>query len=327
MWWLAQGPGVRTRPRGRAPMPGAALLWLALLGLALPACRAPTTPPLRVAVSEWIGYATLRLAHAQGDLGPQVRLLELPNATDIMRGLRLGLLDAAALTLDEALRVAAQGVELEVVLVLDHSAGADVLLLRPGLTRLADLAGRSVACEQTTVGALVLSAALAEAGLSPGDVHPVHRTADVMVGVEPLPVDAVITYEPHATRLEERGWRRAFDSRAMPGQIIDVLVVRADAVAGRGPALARLVEAHFEQRDRIIGGHEATNAALEALLRQPHTSIEAELQGLVLPDEGENMRWLAGDAAQLAAVAERLWAQLQPDAPVPPLTGRWLLRP
>ncbi|MCA9543245.1 MAG: hypothetical protein KC613_02615 [Myxococcales bacterium] len=47
----------------------------------------------------------------------------------------------------------------------------------------------------------------------------------------------------------------------------------------------------------------------------------------MLPDEGENMRWLAGDAAQLAAVAERLWAQLQPDAPVPPLTGRWLLRP
>lgn len=103
--------------------------------------------PLVVGIHPWIGYEPLYLAKEFGWLPTSVALSSGSNSGDSMKGLLAGELGAAALTLDETVRVWSQGTELVVVAVTDVSAGADALVARPHITELAALRNQRVAVE------------------------------------------------------------------------------------------------------------------------------------------------------------------------------------
>ena len=93
-------------PRERRARALAALLVAAVVALLLAVAAAPPPqPPLTVAMGPWLGYDPLVLLREQDRLPPELRLVELPSATDTLNALRDGRLDAAAVTLDEALRL------------------------------------------------------------------------------------------------------------------------------------------------------------------------------------------------------------------------------
>ena len=116
-------------------MTPARLLALVLAALFVAACSAPGTP-LRVGSNVWPGYEFLYLAREKGLYDESIRLVELASASDVMDALRAGDIEAGALTLDETITLASEGVDLVVVLVFDISAGADVLMTKPSITRL-----------------------------------------------------------------------------------------------------------------------------------------------------------------------------------------------
>ena len=140
---------------------------LCLIGLAvvLAACS-PQSQPLRIAPHPWVGYETLCLAQDRGVLPQSVTLRHGQRAADTLAALRAGTVDAGMLTLDEMLTARAAGTPLMAVLIFDSSSGADVLLARPQLRQLGDLAGKRIGYEPTTVGVLVLGEVLAQAGLA-----------------------------------------------------------------------------------------------------------------------------------------------------------------
>ena len=140
----------------------------------------------------------------------------------------------------------ADGIDLKVALILDVSDGADVVLARPPLT-LRQLEGRRIAVEDSAGGAIMLSALLAAAGLRIEQVRKVSYTLDRSVDFyRQKQADFVITVEPWGSRLEQVGAQRIFDSRRIPGRIVDVLAVRADAAKSHPAALRQLVRAHFQ---------------------------------------------------------------------------------
>lgn len=66
--------------------------------------------PLRVAAHPWVGNETLFLARQHGWLDPTwVRLVETPTAYASLHLLRVRMVEAASLTLDEVLRARALG--------------------------------------------------------------------------------------------------------------------------------------------------------------------------------------------------------------------------
>ena len=89
----------------------------------------------------------------------QVRLVELANASQSSQAMRNGTVDAAMLTLDEVLNLKQNGLDLRIVLVMDVSNGADVLMANPSIAKLADLRGKRVGVESSAVGAVMLDAA------------------------------------------------------------------------------------------------------------------------------------------------------------------------
>ena len=125
--------------------PTARAIGLALAVLLTTACGPRYEPPLRVGLGQWMGYETLFLAR---DLGyyPQLplRLVELASSTQAMDGLKVGKLDVAGLTMDEALTLAHEGVPIAIIWVMDISAGADAVVARPDIRQLAEIKGKRV---------------------------------------------------------------------------------------------------------------------------------------------------------------------------------------
>lgn len=288
--------------------------WMAIAaGLSLSGCQAPP-PVLRLGAIPFAGYSFLFLAQALGLTDPRlVRMKELRSNTDVMRALATSRLDAAALTLDEVLSGVQGGLALQVVAVLDQSAGADAVMARPPLREARDLRGRRIAVESSAVGALMLAALLDAAGLRAADVEQV-RTAlpDSAEAYRQGRADAVVTAEPWASQLEAEGAIRLFDSRAIPGRIVDVLVVRHEVLATHAQQVEAAVNGHFAALHRFQTQPATVSATLAQRLQLPPAEVASAFQGLDLPSRQANQQLLArgGVVAQgLPALVALLQAQ------------------
>ncbi len=271
------------------------------------------TPPLRVGTNVWPGYESLYLARELGFFEHRpIELLELRSASDVMQLFRSGSIEAAALTLDETLSILQDGFDLGVVAVMDLSRGGDVLLARPGITTLAQLRGRRIGVESSAVGAVLLDAALTAAQLNDDQVEIVPLSVDEHEwAYSQGRIDAVVTFEPVATRLQERGARRLFDSRQIPGRIVDVLVVRRDLLAGREKALTALVRGHFRALAYLNAQPGEAAPILSKRLGLAPEEVMQVYRGLHLPTLAENHRWLSGPEPLLQVtgkqMAEFMW--------------------
>ncbi len=78
----------------------------------------------------------------------------------MLRAFKNNIVEVAALTLDEVVALEESGIAVEIILVLDISEGADVIMARPELNDIQSLIGAKVAFESTAVGAYTLSRAL-----------------------------------------------------------------------------------------------------------------------------------------------------------------------
>lgn len=285
----------------------------ACLGAGLLGCSPPPAE-LRVGAINFAGYEFMFLAERLGWLaGTPVRLVEMRANTDTVRALALGRLEAAALTLDETLNALSEGIPLKVVMVFDLSAGADAVVARAPLRQPADLKGRRVGVEDSAVGAVMLAALLEAGGLTPADVHkvsvPLPSSAEAYRSGK---VDAVVTAEPWASSLRAEGAATVFDSRAIPGRIVDVLVAREDALQSHSVALQHLMRAHFRALAHFRAHPMDTAPYMAQRLQMPPAEVPNAFQGLELPDAAAN-RALLGPQGHvvrgLPALAELLKAQ------------------
>lgn len=284
----------------------AAVLVLAFVA----ACDRTPPAPLRIGTNVWPGYEPLYLARERGHFGrAPIRLVEYTSATDVLQAFRNGAVEAAALTLDEALLLAEDAPDLAIVLVLDVSNGGDVLLAQPEIDALPGLRGRRVGVESTALGAFVLTRALHRAGLKRGEIVPVALRIDEMErAYRERRVDAVVAFEPVRARLLADGARELFSSRDMPGEVVDVLVARRDFVEQNAITLQALLRGWFAAVDDVHRDPAGAAQQMAPRLRASAQEVQASLGLLKLADRAENLALLDGNAPGVRAVAQRLGA-------------------
>jgi len=276
-------------------------MFIALLG-----CQ-PDPDAVRVGSNRWLGYAPFYLADELHWTAPSgVRLVEYPTTTGVLRGFRNGMLDAAPsdIRLDETLLLqASTDLNLEIILIASVSAGADVLFARAPIATLDDLRGRRIGVENTALGAYFLSRVLDQAQLDIADLDvvslPVHEQVEAYTAGR---VDAVITFASEGPALEASGARRIFDSRQLPGEIVDVLVVDRQRVS---PEQRRRLRALWFDALRAWQEQRAkTDPHLLARLGLTPAALQVTLNGLLMGDRTVNREWL--DDGQLHRSIERL---------------------
>jgi NitT/TauT family transport system substrate-binding protein len=183
---------------------------LALLALTALASVAQAQTSVAIGMSGWTGFAPLTLAKEAGLFkkhGLDVTIVKIPQK-DRHLALASGDIQCAATTVETWVVWNANGIAATQIFQLDKSYGADGMVVRPGITKIADLKGKTVAASAPgTAPYFTLAWFLKKNGLSVKDVSVVNlepqAAANAMIaGTSGL--DAAMTYEPYLSAVRAK---------------------------------------------------------------------------------------------------------------------------
>ena len=222
-----------------------------------------------------------------------------------MRAYRNGDLEAITISLDEAWSLAETMSDVRIVTIQDISNGGDAILGKPEIKNLQELKNRRVGVESTALGAFELSRALEQVSMSTKDV----KIVPLLVSQDELAfkqkrIDGVVTYEPTVSKLRAIGANLLFDSRQIPGEVLDILAMRESAVTKQPDTAKALTIGWFRALDYL---HKYPQDAARRIA--PHEGVTPEqflksLPGIRIPDVQENQKILGKtDGAALEAIS------------------------
>lgn len=280
------------------------LLWM---GGMLP--RGSQPEPLLVALGVWPGVETLILARERGLLpNEQVQLIDMSWPSAAMRAFGNGAVEAAVLSLDEVLRLREGGHEPRVVMVMDVSQGADVILGNDDMNALADLRGKRVGVDVRSAGMVLLESALESVGLRGSDVELVPLSpSEAASAMAKQLVDAVVLAEPWATRIRRKEGKVLFDSQQLKMPLYRVLVASAKALKERRAELRMVIKSHLALGSALDLSQE--DSTRQVVLRREGVSLEEFVRSmgkvkLVGREAAERLMQPGGElAVQSAALA------------------------
>ncbi len=253
-------------------------------------CMQKQSLPLRIGTNLWPGYETLHLAEGLNYYkDPNIRLVDYPSGTEEVRAYRNGELEGAGLSIDRALVLAATQEDIKIITVMDFSSGGDVILGKPEISSMKDLKGKRVGVESTALGAFFIVRALEKNGMTPSDIKIVslelneHERA-----YKEGKIDAVVTFGPARVKLLEAGARPLFDSSQIPGEIVDVLVMRTSAIANSRDTIQDLVNGHFRALDYLKKNPQEASRLIAPRTKVTPEQILEAFKGLEQPDIEKN---------------------------------------
>ncbi len=251
--------------------------------LALLAGNLSAAEQFRVAWSHYTGWEPWDYAEQSGILrkwADQEGIeIELTLVNDYIESINLytaGEFDACTMTNMDALTIpAAGGIDSTALIVGDFSNGNDGIVIKNG-DSVKDLKGRTINLVELSVSHYMLARALEMNGLSERDLKPLNTSdADIAALFASDPNGAVATWNPPLQQVKKApGAKLVFDSSQIPGEIIDLLVVRSDAPDTLKRALAG---AWYEVMDVMSGDHAEARQAI-AMMAETAGAGEAEFR-------------------------------------------------
>lgn len=263
--------------------------WLLLL---VTGCIKTPDLPMRIGTNLWPGYEPLYLARNLGFIDAErYHLVEYSSASQVIAAFRNGVIDAAALTLDEVLLLLENNFTPQIVLVMDVSNGADAILGQLDIPNLKAIRGKRVGVEDTALGAYFLSRALEQAQIEATTVQIVPMEIDkherAFLSRE---VDVIVTFEPVKSKLLKNQARLLFDSTQIPNEIVDVLVVNKPYLQVNPDAVQHLIRQWFLALDYMHNQPDAASYRISKRLNITQEEVKTAYLGLILPNREQNTR-------------------------------------
>ncbi len=277
------------------------LMTMLLLGCAL-TTQAAATDSFRIAWSHYTGWEPWEYARHSGILdkwakkyGIEIKL-ELVN--DYIESINLytgGTYHGCVMTNMDALTIpAVGGVDSTALIIGDFSNGNDGIVMKNG-DSVADLKGREVKLVELSVSHYLLAQALAKNGMTEKDLQIVNTSdADIASLFAADPNGAVVTWNPMLIQCRNvKGAKLVFDSSKIPGEIIDLMVVRTDTPETLKKAL---VGAWYETMAAMSAKDKTAKEAIQYMAKFAG-GTEAEFQAQLRTTQ---MFYKAADAADFA---------------------------
>lgn len=263
-------------------------------------------PKFRVAWSHYTGWEPWAYAQQAGILkkwgakhGIEIDLVLVNDYVESINLYTGGKFDACVMTNMDALTIpAVGGVDSTALIIGDFSNGNDGIVMKKGES-VKDLKGRSVKLVELSVSHYMLSRALEMNGLKDRDVKTVNTSdADIAAVFSTDANGAVVTWNPPLQQVRNmKGAKLVFDSSKIPGEIIDMLVVKTAAPDSLKKALTG---AWFETMSVMAGGGKAANDAIDYMAKNSGATA-AEFKAQLGTTA---MFYKAADAAKFAEGAE-----------------------
>jgi NitT/TauT family transport system substrate-binding protein len=262
----------------------AASLLLAILaaGAALPSSAAERTS-FNVAWSIYVGWMPWDYADRSGILkkwadkyGIKIKLTQVNEYVESINQYTAGTFDACAMTNMDTLTIpAAGGVDSTALIVGDFSNGNDGVVLKGKGKALTDIKGQKVNLVELSVSHYLLARALESVGMRERDLKVINTSdADIVAAFSAPATTAVVTWKPQLSAvLSAPNAQLVFDSSKIPGEILDLMVVKTD-VLNANPKLGKaLIGAWYETLAVMFKNDAAGQAAQTAMAKASGTDL------------------------------------------------------
>lgn len=231
--------------------------------------------------SHYTGWEPWQYAQDSGILkkwadkhGIEIKLTLINDYIESINLYTTGQFDACTMTNMDALTIpAAGGIDSTVLIVGDYSNGNDGIVVRGGKT-MADIKGLDVLMVELSVSHYMLARALTLNGMSERDLKVINTSdADIASAFIAQPKAAVVTWNPPLQQVrQQKNANLVFDSSKIPGEILDLMVVKTAADARLKKAL---VGAWYETMKAMSSGGQLQRAAI-AVMAKSAGGTEAE---------------------------------------------------
>jgi NitT/TauT family transport system substrate-binding protein len=287
---------------------------LTLLAMALlTATASAQDTPVAIAISGWTGFAPLTLAKEAGLFkkhGLDVTIKKVPQK-DRHLAIASGDVQCAATTVETWIVWNANGVATTQIFQLDKSYGADGMVVKPGITKIADLKGKTVAASAPgTAPYFTLAWMLKKNGLSVKDVKVVNlepqAAANAMIAGT-AGIDAAMTYEPYlgAVRAKPEAGKIIATTLDYP-MIMDTFGCTPKFLAEHPQAAKALADGYFDAVAMIKADPAKSFAIMGADVKQSAEAFEKSQAYLRWQDREANQKFFAGEHAEFSKEAAGL---------------------
>jgi NitT/TauT family transport system substrate-binding protein len=288
------------------------LVAFALTALAATFAQAQDTK-VAIGISGWTGFAPLTLAKEAGIYkkhGLDVTIKKIPQK-DRHLAIASGDVQCAATTIETWIGWNAAGIATTQIFQLDKSYGADGMVVKPAIQKIADLKGKTVAASAPgTAPYFTLAWFLKKNGLSVKDVQVVNlepqAAANAMIaGTAQL--DAAMTYEPYlsAVRAKPEAGRIIATTLDYP-MVMDTFGCTPKFLADNPKAAKGLADAYFDAVAMIQREPKKSFEIMGADVKQSGEQFEASQKYLRWQDRAANRKFFAGEHAQFSKEAADL---------------------
>ena len=207
--------------------------------------------PLKIAYSDWPGWVAWEIGIKKEwfkEEGVEVEF-EWYDYVASMDAYAAGQLDAVSMTNGDALVTGATGKPSVGILINDYSNGNDMVVAKPGIESLADLAGKKIGLEEGFVTHLLFLKGMEAFGLDTESVTivntPTNETPQVLASGA---VDAIAAWQPssgEALKLVS-GSKPIFTSANAPGIFYDILYVDPESLEKRRDDWKKVIKVWYK---------------------------------------------------------------------------------
>ncbi len=288
------------------------LLALTLVALASAGVQAQETK-VAIGISGWTGFAPLTLAKEAGIFkknGLDVSIRKIPQK-DRHLAIASGDVQCAATTVETWVVWNANGVATTQIFQLDKSYGADGMVVKPGITKISELKGKTVAASAPgTSPYFALAWILKKNGMSTKDVKVVNlepqAAANAMIAGT-AGVDAAMTYEPYlgAVRAKPEAGRIIATTLDYP-MVMDTFGCTPKFLSENPKAAKALADSSFEAVEMIQKEPKKSFEIMGADVKQSGEAFEASSKYLRWQDRAANAKFFAGEHAAFSKEAADL---------------------
>ncbi len=247
---------------------------------------APKGPPLKVTWNSWPGNYPIVIAQELGLFEKHGIAVEsiLSDSYDTMAPDFIERkTDAVLFTLVDALIIDAREPDSgRVVLVLDESDGADVVIAESGIANVAGLKGKRIGASSGSFGELLVRDMLEKNNLTLDEVTMVDIGPENVAGAIPDSIQAGFTFDVFTG-----GHPIIFSSAEAPGLIVDVAIFSTEVTEKRPEDVRAFIAAWFEAVDYWLANPEKGNEFIAKALDIP--AEEISLVGLKLLSKEDNL--------------------------------------
>ncbi len=261
------------------------------------ACHSPAPTkikrsPLKVEFGSFVGEYPGIIAQEKGFFkaqGVDVELIYKQYTQLEQANFNAGKYDGISLALGSFIILSATNPDIQGVMLIDESTGADVIVAQSQIKTVADLKGKKLGANLGGFSEVFVTEMLKTAKLTSDDVKLVKLEAlEIPQGLKNNVIQAGHTWQPHLSEAIKLGGQILFTSKQTPGLILDMIVFRNETIRDRPGDIRAFVRGWLQAVTYWKANVQEGNTIISKVLKIPRNTIS--LEGVNLTDLGENQK-------------------------------------